>query len=84
LLISPEKANKRLYFFSFSLLVQAGVKRTDILQVYDSIVRSVLEYDAEVWNGGLTKVMEDRLEHVQKRAIRIIFLDCDLSEACET
>ena len=40
------KANKRLYFLA--LLLRAGTSTRDVLEVYFSIVRSVVEYAVEV------------------------------------
>ena len=36
-------------------LVRAGVPTCDVVCVYTSIIRSVLEYACPVWHPGLTK-----------------------------
>ena len=41
------------------------------MQVYCSIVRSVLEYACPVW-AALPKYLDDAIESVQKRALRIV------------
>ena len=73
------KASTRIYFLI--LLKRAGISRADIVQVYCSIVRSVLEYACEVWQPGLTTVMNDSIERIQKRALSIICPDCCYEEA---
>ena len=39
-----------------------------------AVVRSVLEYGAQVWNGGLTMEQSEDIERIQKRALRIMYL----------
>ena len=45
---------------------------SDLLTVYNSYVRPLLENTAPVWNAGITKAQVSMLESVQKRALRII------------
>ncbi len=47
------KASCRIYFQC--ILRRAGKPPTDIIHVYTSVIRSVLEYACEVWHCGLTK-----------------------------
>jgi len=61
-----------------------GTPKLEVLEVYYSIVRSVLEYAAEVWHGGLSKELSEKIEHIQKRAVRMIFPDLDYDDACMT
>ena len=49
----PRKVAKRMYCINY--LVRAGLLTSDILCVYCSIIRSVLEYACPVWHPGLTK-----------------------------
>ena len=65
------KVTKRIYFIR--LLKRAGISRHDMLQVYYSIIRSVLEYACEIWHPGLNKKQTEQLEYIQKRVIRIVF-----------
>ena len=65
------KASPRLYFLC--MLKRAGVSSTDIHQVYISIIRPLLEYACEVWHPGLTGQLSQQIEHIQKRAFRIIY-----------
>ena len=52
----------------------------DIIQVYCTLVRSVLEYAAPVW-AGLPSYSSDLVESVQNEALRIIFPDLTYSQA---
>ena len=55
------------------LLKRAKLSTKDLLSVYFSTVRSVLEYAAPVWGSSLTADQSSALEMIQKRAFRIIF-----------
>jgi len=44
----------------------------DLLCFYKSVIRSVLEYGSVVWHHHLTHAESDKLEALQKRAVRII------------
>ena len=44
----------------------------NLLDIYRSYVRPILEYGAPVWNGALTKQHEESLEKIQKRPLQII------------
>ena len=50
------------------------------VQVYCSIVRSVLEYACPVW-AALPKYLHDAIESVQKRALRIVLPNCHYDDA---
>ncbi len=65
------KAGKRL--FMLTLLKKAAVPKDDIVAIYKSKVRSLLEYACEAWQPGLTDYLESDIERIQKRALKIIF-----------
>ena len=73
-----KKANKRLY--ALRALKKSGLTITQLVQVYCSIVRSVLEYACPVW-AALPKYLEDAMESVQKRALRIVLPNCHYDDA---
>jgi hypothetical protein len=56
---SPETLKFSLHFF---------MKRFNI-----SAIRPILEYEAQVWHGDLTKAQSSSVEKVQRRALRIIY-----------
>ena len=65
------KASKRLYILR--VLKGAGVFPSDLLNVYFALIRSVLEYCCVTWSDGLPLCLSDKIERVQKRALRILF-----------
>jgi ribonuclease P/MRP protein subunit RPP40 len=64
------KASKRLYFLK--LLKKSSLSSDDLLHYYKYVIRSVIEYACPVWQSGLTNEQLDKLENIQRRAIRII------------
>ena len=65
-----KKGSKRLY----AILALKKCRLTDrqLILVYCSIIRSVLEYASHAW-AGLTQYLSDQTESIQKRALKIIF-----------
>jgi hypothetical protein len=53
------------------------------LEIYTSIVRSVLEYASELWHPGLTRTQTMCLEHIQKRALDIAYPEEEYLEALQ-
>ena len=64
-----KKATKRLC--SLRVLRKAGVQQADLVRIYCSLIRSVLEYGAPVWSA-LPGYLSNIIESVQRRALRII------------
>ena len=54
-------------------LKRAGTRQTDLVTVYGSVVRPVLEYACPVWHTNLPKYLSDNIEIIQKRALKSIF-----------
>ena len=65
-----KKANRRLY--ALRKLRGCGVPASDIVIIYCSLIRSVLEYASVVF-ANLPRYLSLALEKVQKRALTIIF-----------
>ena len=57
---------------SFSHLKIFGTQTEVLKSVYCSYVRPSLEYACPAWHPGLTKDQTDRLETIQKKAVKII------------
>ena len=70
-----KKAAKRLYFLK--ILRNYGAPISDLLIFYCTVIRSVLEYGAQIWSGGLTQMQKENIERIQKRALRIIYRSYD-------
>ena len=56
--------------------VEPGVDRQSVLKVYLSSVSPVLEYAVPVWQS-IPNYLSDKIESIQKRALRIIFPSAD-------
>ena len=72
------RAGQRLY--ALRLLKRAGVKPPDIIRVYISNVRSILEYAIQVWQD-IPVYLSHRIESIQKRALRIVYPNSSYFEA---
>ena len=76
-----KRAQQRLFFLN--MLRRARVSPRDVVQIYCSKVRPVLEYACPVWHGGITTEQSDSIEHVQERAMRIAYPDMDYELALQ-
>ena len=55
----------------------------DLVAYYCTVIRPVAEYACAVWHTSLTEGQSEQLEHLQHRAITIIFGDkLDYETAC--
>lgn len=75
------KASQRLYLLV--CLKRAGLCSQDILEMYLSRIRPILEYACEAWNPGLTIYLEREIESIQKRALKIIYPDQEYHQSLE-
>ena len=66
-----KKGSKRLY--AIRALKKCGLTDRQLILVYCSIIRSVLEYACPAW-AGRTQYLSDQIESIQKRALKVIFL----------
>ena len=66
-----KKAAKMVYMLY--QLKRAGIRQTDLVNVYISVVRPFLEYACPVWHTNLPKYLSDNIEIIQKRALKSIF-----------
>ena len=65
------KAGKRLYMLY--QLKRSGISQADLLKIYVSVIRPVMEYACPVWHTCLPKYLSDDLETIQKRALKSIY-----------
>ena len=65
------KASKWLYVIR--VLKRARVPPPHLVTIYNALVRSVLEYACPVWSNSLHPCLNQKVEMVQKRAMRIIY-----------
>ena len=73
------KASRRI--FVISMLLRSGMSVRDVLTVYTSIIRSILEYASPVWHCGLTQTQSAEIEKIQRRCLKIIFPSLSYKEA---
>jgi len=66
-----KRASAKLYMLRS--LVKYGLPMEDLITVFIGYIRPLLEYASPVWSGGITQSQTERLERIQKRALRIIF-----------
>ena len=66
-----KKVGKRIYMLY--QLKRAGVNQADLITIYISVVRPVVEYACPVWHTYLPIYLSDNIEMIQKRAVRAIF-----------
>ena len=66
-----KKAGKRIYMLY--QLKRAGVNQADLVTIYISFVRPVVEYACPVWHTNLPIYLSDNIEMIQKRDVRAIF-----------
>ena len=64
------KASRRL--FALRSLKRSGILPRDLRSVYSYFIRPVLGYACPVWHTSLPHKLSDQLEHIQRRALRII------------
>jgi len=74
-----KKASKR-YFVIYNLN-RARISPEDIVTVYCSLIRSILEYACPVWHSGLTTAQNNDIERVQKRCLRIVYPELSYRDA---
>ena len=73
------KAGQRLHMLT--KLKRAGVPKHDIVNMYVSKIRSLLEYACEAWHPGLCEYLKTDIERIQKRAMYIIYSDKTYEDA---
>ncbi|KAK2165611.1 hypothetical protein NP493_1358g00002 [Ridgeia piscesae] len=66
-----KKAGIRLYMLY--QIKRAGITQKDLVSVYVSVVRPVLEYACPVWHTNLPQYLSDNIEVIQKGALKCIF-----------
>ena len=72
-----KKATKRL--FVLRTLKRVGLGTNDLVLVYCSIVRSIVEYASPVW-AAIPLYLDELIESVQRKALKIIFGRVDYTE----
>ena len=64
--------------WSLRFLKRSGMGISDLIKVFDTVIRPSVEYSSVIYNPMISKKLADKLELVQKQAIRIIYgYHCD-------
>ena len=71
------KASKRIYYII--VLKRSGLSAKDLVTVYSTTIRPIVEYVAPLWHSSLTKQQSDTIEHIQKQVLKIVF-NCSYKE----
>lgn len=66
-----KKAAKRLYIIRVTR--RCGLSVDDLITIYITLIRSVLEYCCRVWQSSLPAYLSDKLEQIQRRLFRSIY-----------
>ena len=64
------KAYSRMYILN--KLKYAGIQQSDLITIYKLFIRSVTEYCSALFHSSLTIDLSDKLESIQKTAVKII------------
>ena len=54
-------------------LKQAGIPRPDIVKIYSTIIRPMIEYGCQVYGPMITATQGERIERIQRSVMKIIF-----------
>ena len=76
-----KKASKKLYFLS--QIRKVKVSESDLLQFYKSAIIPRCEYVCPVWSTSLSKSQISKIENIQKRVLRTIFLSLTYQETLQ-
>ena len=76
-----KKANRRVYFIV--MLKRSGVSIQDIIKFYTAYIRPILEYACPVWHTSLPILLQELIESVQRRVLRIVLPALSYHEACK-
>ena len=56
-------------------LKRVGINQNDLIRIYVSVIRPVVEYACPVWHTNLPKYLSDNIEIIQKTCLKTIFPD---------
>ena len=65
-----KKASKRMHILRS--LIPFRLPNDDLLLIYKGYIRPLVEYAVPVWHSGLTTAQTNKLEGIQKRALKLI------------
>ena len=75
------KATKRV--FLIYQLKRASIGQCDLVRIYISVVRPVVEYACPAWHTNLPKYVSDNIELIKKRCMKTISPGCSYDDILE-
>jgi len=54
-------------------LKRAGINQNDLIRIYVSVIRPVVEYACPVWHTSLPKYVSSNIEIIENRCLKTIF-----------
>lgn len=72
------RANSRIY--GLTVFKRAGLNQAGLLKLYLSNIRSCVSYGTPAWFPLILKQTKDKLEQIQKMALKAIYPECDSYE----
>ena len=75
------KARKQV--FLIYQLKRAGIGQCDLVRIFISVIRPVVEYACPAWHTSLPKYLSDNIELIQKRCMKTIFPGCSYDDILE-
>ena len=75
------KARKRV--FLIYQLKGAGIGQCDLVRIYISVIRPVVEYACPAWHTNLPEYLSDNIELIKKQCNKTIFPGCSYDDILE-
>ena len=75
------KSRKRV--FLIYQLKRAGIGQCDLVRIYISVIRPVVEYACPAWHTNLPIYLSDNIELIQKLCMKTIFPGCSYDDILE-
>ena len=75
------KARKRV--FLIYQLKRAGIGECDLVLIYKSVIRPVVEYACQAWHTNLPIYLSDNIKLIKKRCMKTIFPGCSYDDILE-
>ena len=72
ILNNPLEVLRQTAQFALRMLKRNGVHPRNLRSVYCYFIRPVLEYACPVWHSSLPSCLSDQVEHIQRRATKVI------------
>ena len=65
------------------LLSGSAIGQCDLVRIYISVIRPVVEYACPAWHTKLPQYVSDNIELIQKRCMKTIFPGCSYNDILE-